>query len=101
MKWSDADARPGPPASVICEPGSGWWTPARILTKVDFPEPFWPTTATISSESTRVQTRLSAFKPGKLIDTLVTSSNRSDMSAHSRANWRGTMPEPPWKGSGS
>ena len=35
-------------AHVQRAPGSGSWTPARIFTSVDLPEPFWPTRATIS-----------------------------------------------------
>jgi hypothetical protein len=36
---------------VISAPGSGSWMPVSTLTRVDFPDPFWPTSATISPES--------------------------------------------------
>ena len=40
-----------------------------IFTKVDFPDPFWPTNATISPESTPVETESRAFRPGNDFET--------------------------------
>jgi hypothetical protein len=59
--------------------GSGVWTPASTLTSVDFPDPLWPTTATISPECTLSDTSSSALSPGKVLLIRLTRSRRSPL----------------------
>src|SRR5580704_3127057 len=61
-----------PPTSA--DPSSGRWNPARILIRVDLPDPFSPTSARISPGSTDRLTLSKTRGPAKLFDMLVTVS---------------------------
>src|SRR5580700_2041796 len=61
-----------PPTSA--DPSSGTWNPARILIRVDLPDPFSPTSARISPGSTDRLTLSRTRGPAKLFDMLVTVS---------------------------
>jgi hypothetical protein len=66
---------PSPQRTVISAPASGSWTPVRTLTSVDFPEPFWPTTATTSPARTSRSTSALARWPGQVLLTFRTVSS--------------------------
>ncbi len=73
MTWiepSTSGARPS-----IRAPGSGSWTPVRIFTSVDLPDPFWPTSATISPAETAKSTPSSARRPGNVLLSPATVSS--------------------------
>ena len=46
--------------STASVPLSGWYTPARILTSVDFPAPFSPTSACASPPNSEIEPSASA-----------------------------------------
>src|SRR3954447_3763574 len=64
----------GWPSNSIRPPGSGWWTPATSLIRVDLPQPFSPTRQCTSPGSTSQSTRSRAVTPVK---RLVTPTRRS------------------------
>src|SRR5262245_43470769 len=64
LQWS---AAPETLPTSMVPPGSAWYTPARILMRVDFPEPFPPTSAWISPGSTVRSTSTSARVPTKVL----------------------------------
>ncbi len=55
-------------------PESRRWTPATILTRVDFPAPFSPTSAWIDPGSTRMPPELSATTGPNVFETSRSSS---------------------------
>src|SRR6266852_1623272 len=61
------------PSRMMCPPGSGWWTPARILTSVLLPAPFSPTSAWISPWWSVSEIESSARVAPKRLETFVNS----------------------------
>src|SRR3954454_25244796 len=69
--WSPAFVVPsanGAPSTNTSTPGSGSWYPARILIRVDLPQPFWPTSARTSPGWISRSTSISARCPGNVLD---------------------------------
>ncbi len=56
------------PATSMVPPGSPWYTPARILMRVDLPDPLPPSRAWIWPRATSKETSISARVPGKVLD---------------------------------
>src|SRR6478752_5925314 len=56
----------GSPRQVMV-PASGWWAPARVLIRVDFPAPFWPSRQCTSPARTSRSTPSRARTPGNCL----------------------------------
>src|SRR4051812_42604664 len=70
--WSPAFVVPSEswsPSTNTSTPGSGSWYPARILIRVDLPQPFWPTSARTSPGWIARSTSMSARCPVNVLDS--------------------------------
>src|SRR4051794_33347188 len=74
------------PSNAIV-PASGTWAPARILSRVDLPAPFSPSSAITSPRRTSKSTPCSACTPGKLL-LIPDMRRRGSTGAVRRTSWR-------------